>query len=1308
MIYLIDFAEVDASSSTRDSYVVRDAMSLQVSGLFRNTDYFFTVVAQNNKNKLSISSERGEFTTLGAFAAQMDAPTVVKTQEGLLLSWNDLVTNVATGGLPIISFVVYTRRQDEVGFDSGLNIGNVISYQVQGLTPNFFYEFSISAVNSLGTGSRGKASGQIMPPIPPTMQAPTARVIDDGVTSVIEVSWVAPELATNVLNYRVFLRQIAPFTAMDNGTVVPATQRSMRFSYLPDGTRFEMKVAAQTSSGLTNISSGVFAETFSNTIPTSVKTTITITGTTTCLVNVTWTKPRLQASRFRVFSTINSITGADSFTSGSTNPFFVTPICTRGATYIYYVQAIFNEGSGGVISLDAPAVDVPVSPPTKMAGPMPVLNPQNPSTSIMLSWISPVIVNAVPRSIITSYILELGHPQASTSADTSKVIIIQAPSTTLTLTGLEKKTYYTFKIQARNSLGPSAQSELSSITTSETVPSPVFNLTVVPGSENTQGNALTLSWSILDWGESDKAGPPFPYPYCPETWPAQTPCGGRRYFLVTPFRVGDDYREATFVYGNQFQFTMTGLSGGVDYTFVVSAINTGGLEGGASKLKYRTVSVAPRAIRSLNVFVPANPDQGATYKIGLEWSIPIDAATTGGMALSGFTLRYANLTSCLDGCADASATCITQRANVPWITLAGVSVIDRYEWLGIKGDTYVFSIAAINGKGQGVFWPNCQHKDLNCQGIPNGQIPYTCHSAVYTLPSPLANFGRWAEGEPGVVPTGTQSFTIRWGQGNLQGVEYFNYGNRSLNGGRNIEMIEIQRSVRSNIRWPLNFYCPTLPVMGNGEQPVCLFQAGCTPGPCIAACPICVTSQSSENEFLTLKTTTDNLVGVTVDPTDTYVYRIRVSNVGVNDCASRPSSLGSSPACEWSAFSDLAEVKIADPKKFHNLKTRVKSPIAIEVLWWPPSDVLSGGATNDKWGDIVHIWYGQTVVSVSVAPFMNGNSSVGPARTTTFGKYVVSKLVPSTTYYFTVVSYYSSLKNEIESTRSTVTKAMTTAVGVPGQVQNTTVSVPESIIDIMAGGLLVEWIKLDAWCIQGLGVFLTDGSVDNCQQGEGIPLASYKIAWCPYDNAGATWSFILASSTLNKITVLGLEKEVKYRFRVSAINSAHEGMPSVEVTATPIATIPGSPPPPLSTGASVTSVRVAWEEPDDLGTKQVLETRFRLTIYPRRDGQSGNETITFTWEREYVVSNLRPNSLYLFSVAYQASPMLGFGFSSATAYVFTTPLAPGALQLSDGNNVTESTTVKIDWKWAGVIQGNVRMSHASFSFMTSSPRESLY
>ena len=55
----------------------------------------------------------------------------------------------------------------------------------------------------------------------------------------------------------------------------------------------------------------------------------------------------------------------------------------------------------------------------------------------------------------------------------------------------------------------------------------------------------------------------------------------------------------------------------------------------------------------------------------------------------------------------------------------------------------------------------------------------------------------------------------------------------------------------------------------------------------------------------------------------------------------------------------------------------------------------------------------------------------GPARGTTFQQFEVARLVPATTYYFTVVSYYSSDDAEIESTRSAVTEAVLTAVGVP-------------------------------------------------------------------------------------------------------------------------------------------------------------------------------------------------------------------------------------------------------------------------------------
>ena len=1303
MIYLVDLAEMNATPSSRETYVVRDASSLQVSKLLRNVQHFFTVVAENDQGLRSMPSEPGVFTTSGALAAQMDPPLVSKTSTGLLIQWNPLVmlsmpcfwahalkpasnalgwqvTNVARGGLSIDSFVIYTKRQDEVGFDSGLNVGNVLSYHAVGLAPNFFYEFSISGVNSAGTGPRGKASDQAMPPIPPSMQAPSVKVYDNGHTSVIEVSWTAPALDVNILEYRVFLHQIVPFSARDNGTVVPATERKHRFYNLPDGTRFEIKLAAQTAVGLTNISAGVFAETYSDTIPTSVRSSLEITGLTSCRLNISWTKQRLPATDFRIFATIKGIFGADDYLLGSgTQSFFLTDECIRGATFVHYVQAVFSGGSGGVMSLASPALDAPVSPPLRMPGPTLSLNPSNPSTSIIVQWVPPVVVNPVPKTAISQYILTVGNP----SENDEKVLSIAAPSSSYTLTGLSKRTFYTFRIQAVNSLGPSEESPLSSKTTEITPPSPIVNLTVVPGSEGEQGDFLTLRWAMTDWGESAKAQPPFPYPYCPLNWPAGTHCEGRRYFLATPFRIGDDYAEPIFIYGNAFQYTITGLSGGVDYTFMVVAVNTGGLQSMSTRLKYRTVSVVPRAITSLNVFSPADKDVKNAFRIGLEWKIPIDAETTGGMSLSGFVLRRAQLTSCLS-CMDSGGACIAQRANPPWVVEASVGNIDQHIFIGFKGSTYIFSIAAVNGKGQGVFWPSCQVGDINCHGTPNGQIPYTCHSAAYTAPSQPANFGKWAELQPGVQPSSTTSFDIRWGGGTP---EYFDYSDKKLNGGRNIEMVEVQRTKKSRVRWPLDYYCPTLPAVLDGEQPVCLYETGCAPEPCKAACPICLTQQLDENSFAQKKIT-DFLVGESITEAETYLYRIRFSNVASNDCASQPPSPGSSPICTWSEWSDLAEVQISKQLKFHNLYTKVNSPTAVEILWFVPAGVVGEGATTARFGDFVNIWFGPTVASVSIAPFTSGNVTRGPARGLSYQTFLVAPLVPATTYYFSVVAYYSTDNVEIQSTRSAVTLPITTAVGKPARVVNTSVAVPTSAQIVQKGGLIISWVQLSTVCEKGTGLFLADGSADNCQRGEGIPLAYYTIYYRQVEGPDV-WQSVQAASSLNSYTITGLGKEVPYFFKLSATNSKLEGDASVQVRGTPIATIPGSPPPPLSTGASVSSVRVAWKEPSDLGTQQIMDTKFRLTIYPRRDGQPGNETITFTWEREFVVTGLLPNSLYLFSVSFQATPMLGFGFASKTSYVYTSPLPPVNLRLIDGKNVTELTTVRVKWDWTGVIQGNV-------------------
>lgn len=91
MIYLVDVAEMHAPPSSRETYVVRDTNSLQVSRLLRNVEYSFTVVAENDQGLRSIPSEAGVFTTPGALAAQMDPPSVSHTSTGLLLQWNPLV-----------------------------------------------------------------------------------------------------------------------------------------------------------------------------------------------------------------------------------------------------------------------------------------------------------------------------------------------------------------------------------------------------------------------------------------------------------------------------------------------------------------------------------------------------------------------------------------------------------------------------------------------------------------------------------------------------------------------------------------------------------------------------------------------------------------------------------------------------------------------------------------------------------------------------------------------------------------------------------------------------------------------------------------------------------------------------------------------------------------------------------------------------------------------------------------------------------------------------------------------------------------
>ncbi len=158
--------------------------------------------------------------------------------------------------------------------------------------------------------------------------------------------------------------------------------------------------------------------------------------------------------------------------------------------------------------------------------------------------------------------------------------------------GLAQDTLYMVRIQAVNSLGAGKESLEVFYRTTFTLPSRVDNLTVAPGSEVLVPGALidapptvtlTLRWNI---------------PLSGETLPIS------KYRLFS-YRVGDDYNAGIQFLSSDGTYRLTGLPGGVDFTFFIQAINSKNLVGPLSAaLEYRTISVVPREITTFRI-VPA-------------------------------------------------------------------------------------------------------------------------------------------------------------------------------------------------------------------------------------------------------------------------------------------------------------------------------------------------------------------------------------------------------------------------------------------------------------------------------------------------------------------------------------------------------------------------------------------------------------------------------------------------------------------------------------------------------------------------------
>ncbi|MEC7001352.1 MAG: fibronectin type III domain-containing protein, partial [Actinomycetota bacterium] len=230
-------------------------------------------------------------------------------------------------------------------------------------------------------------------------------------------------------------------------------------------------------------------------------------------------------------------------------------------------------------------------------------------------------------------------------------------STSCSVSGLTGGLTYTYEVSALSLAG---ESDRSSSMTSPTSPLQVSGV----GSTSQTTGSITLSWSAPSATGGNEASGYMVY--------HDDGVGGSEMSTV-----GYDGSSSTSTSG-----TITGLVGGREYSFVVSALSRGG-EGDVSDVLLQSTSpAAPTALAST---------VQTTTSISLSWTAPV--TETGGAGVTGYVL-YRN-----DGSTDGPVSIeVPGASGGATTTTSGES----FEVTGLSGGVeYQFSVAARSSAGLG-------------------------------------------------------------------------------------------------------------------------------------------------------------------------------------------------------------------------------------------------------------------------------------------------------------------------------------------------------------------------------------------------------------------------------------------------------------------------------------------------------------------------------------------------------------------------------------------------------------------------------
>ena len=416
-----------------------------------------------NNSKIGKISVTNNSLTVSSAANFLVIPTALPVtnigQNGFTANWSDVgavnyYLDVSTNNFS--TFVV-----------NNLNVGNVTSRAVTGLTPGTTYQYRVRSSDGSGTSGNSNIISSILTiPATPTVNAATV-ITQTGFTA----NWVGG--VTNATGYYLDVATDAGFTTFVPGYInlsLSSGTSSQIVSGLNSGTYY-YRVRSFNGSGVSPSSSTITAITLPSTPVAIAATAINASGFTanwSLVVGATSYSLDVSTNNFATF-----VSGYNNLNVGAVTTLPISSL-SSGISYQYRVRANNGSGSSGN-SIVTALLTLPAAPPAL------------PAISVL-----PNQFNARWTQVAsaTGYLMDVADNIGFSPAIATNIIL--GDVSTYTVTSLTSSTQYFYRVRASNPTGNSGYSTVIPVTT---LANPVSNQSYAITFSTISSNSITLSFT---------------------------------------------------------------------------------------------------------------------------------------------------------------------------------------------------------------------------------------------------------------------------------------------------------------------------------------------------------------------------------------------------------------------------------------------------------------------------------------------------------------------------------------------------------------------------------------------------------------------------------------------------------------------------------------------------------------------------------------------------------------------------------------------------------------------------------------------